>query len=794
MTRTGLTLLVLAGFAAGQSFTSTPNVVVPDGGGATGNGAQDQIVVSGAPTNVQSVRVIVNFTHTWDADLDVFLTPPNGLPQIELFTDVGGSGDNFTNTSLTSTMDASINPANGAIASGTAPFTGIYTPEGLTDFNMIYGSDANGTWTLDAFDDVGVDQGTLDSWTLEFPTADVIVDPGPTQPMSPIFSGNDTVIGQFFVESLLGADVSAITLNLNPASTANPTDIANVRLYNDNGTTAGAFDGGDTPLGTAATNMSAPATFTFAAALDVSSPGVNLLVVADLSIVPGDAVGVEITLDTDVTATEPVISTTGFPVQTPVLGVFGPFVFTGNGTFNQDFEAGTQFNYEIVTAGPFFDENLAQSATSLLGVAYIADAATAPPLPSGGNLTANSGTNQAVLDFVNGSNQISAIDLFYDMSNLNATHTVTLNFAYADIGGDDHPEDVILLSRDDGATWEAVLFALPSSRPATYTQESVDLSAIIATLPGQNYTDQIVIRFQELDDAQSPNDGTAYDDIEVVVSGGIVGTPTASISGLTNFGSANVGVTSATSPATWTITNTGSTDLTVDGVSSLTPEFTLSGLPSFPQTVPQSGSMTFEVSYTPSVIGAQTGTIRVTSNTGGTPNTNSDTAVSGSGTPANAPNLAVLGNTAFLAPGVGLSDTQVWSLSNTGLQDLVVDSIDAISGATTDFTVSGASFPLTITNNQSVNVSVTYTSPATAPANAVIRIVSNTGGTPSTNTDIAVTAQTQGSGGRGFNNTPSSSGGGDGGNCAVRPETVAGPWALLLFAGLLVLARRRRLA
>ena len=45
------------------------------------------------------VNVTVNMTHTRDEDLDVFLIAPDGT-RVELFTDVGGTGDHFTTTVL----------------------------------------------------------------------------------------------------------------------------------------------------------------------------------------------------------------------------------------------------------------------------------------------------------------------------------------------------------------------------------------------------------------------------------------------------------------------------------------------------------------------------------------------------------------------------------------------------------------------------------------------------------------------------------------------------------------------
>jgi len=99
----------------------------------------------------------LNITHTYDADLDVFLISPHGT-RVELFTDVGGSGDNFTNTVLDDECATSI-------ASGAAPFTGCYRPEG--SLSALDGQSSAGVWTLEVTDDYAVDTGTLQSWQLE---------------------------------------------------------------------------------------------------------------------------------------------------------------------------------------------------------------------------------------------------------------------------------------------------------------------------------------------------------------------------------------------------------------------------------------------------------------------------------------------------------------------------------------------------------------------------------------------------------------------------------------------------
>jgi len=106
---------------------------------------------------VSDVNVTVSITHTFDGDLDVFLVGPTGA-QVELFTDVGGNGQNFTGTTLD-------DQAALLISAGSAPFSGSYRPEGL--LSLFNGLDPTGTWTLRVTDDANLDVGTLVSWSLE---------------------------------------------------------------------------------------------------------------------------------------------------------------------------------------------------------------------------------------------------------------------------------------------------------------------------------------------------------------------------------------------------------------------------------------------------------------------------------------------------------------------------------------------------------------------------------------------------------------------------------------------------
>jgi len=110
---------------------------------------------------ISDVNVTLDISHTWDSDLDVSLESPDGTV-IQLFSGVGGSGDNFSGTILD-------DEAEGSIQFGSAPFLGSYQPDGsLSDLDT---EDVMGEWTLFAADLVSGDEGTLNSWSIEIETS-----------------------------------------------------------------------------------------------------------------------------------------------------------------------------------------------------------------------------------------------------------------------------------------------------------------------------------------------------------------------------------------------------------------------------------------------------------------------------------------------------------------------------------------------------------------------------------------------------------------------------------------------
>lgn len=107
-------------------------------------------------------KVTLNITHTWDADLEVWLRSPDGT-EVLLFSGIGGDGDNFTNTALK-------NNYTNVIGDGGAPFTGNYKPTGdLGLFNN--GHSGTGTWYLKIRDNYQQDNGSLGLWSLRFSNA-----------------------------------------------------------------------------------------------------------------------------------------------------------------------------------------------------------------------------------------------------------------------------------------------------------------------------------------------------------------------------------------------------------------------------------------------------------------------------------------------------------------------------------------------------------------------------------------------------------------------------------------------
>jgi subtilisin-like proprotein convertase family protein len=153
-----LFLLLAGSQIKAQTFVGTGGNI-PDNGPAV----RFPLTVSGLPNSIDSsfglINVCINITHTYDSDLEIWLIAPDST-YIELSTDNGGSGNNFTNTCFYDTVSNSIK-------NGSAPFNGSYRPE--SPINIVNNSqDPNAVWQLWVRDDGPTDIGTVLNWSITF--------------------------------------------------------------------------------------------------------------------------------------------------------------------------------------------------------------------------------------------------------------------------------------------------------------------------------------------------------------------------------------------------------------------------------------------------------------------------------------------------------------------------------------------------------------------------------------------------------------------------------------------------
>jgi gliding motility-associated-like protein len=148
-----------AGNTLNNPVTFTNNTSVPIQDVATTTSVMNVTGLNNPVLTTNSVAsVCVNIQYSWDSDLDLYLQCPSGTI-LELSTDNGGAGQNYTNTCFTLS-------ATTPVASGAAPFTGNYIPEGAGGLNAFSGCNGNGSWTLIMTDDLGGFAGTLLNWNL----------------------------------------------------------------------------------------------------------------------------------------------------------------------------------------------------------------------------------------------------------------------------------------------------------------------------------------------------------------------------------------------------------------------------------------------------------------------------------------------------------------------------------------------------------------------------------------------------------------------------------------------------
>ena len=194
------------------------------------------------------------------------------------------------------------------------------------------------------------------------------------------------------------------------------------------------------------------------------------------------------------------------------------------------------------------------------------------------------------------------------------------------------------------------------------------------------------------------------------VAPGALGSNPSSLS----FGSVQVGVKQTLSE---TVTNTGSSSITISQAGISGSGFTLTGITT-PVTLTGGQSTSFSVSFTPPAAGAASGSVTITSNAS---NPTLTIPLSGTGVAAGA-----LGSNptslSFGSVQVGVKQTLSETVTNTGSTSVTISQA-GISGS--GFTLTGITTPVTLTGGQSTSFSVSFTPTAAGAASGSVTITSN---------------------------------------------------------------------
>jgi Abnormal spindle-like microcephaly-assoc'd, ASPM-SPD-2-Hydin len=177
---------------------------------------------------------------------------------------------------------------------------------------------------------------------------------------------------------------------------------------------------------------------------------------------------------------------------------------------------------------------------------------------------------------------------------------------------------------------------------------------------------------------------------------------------------------------TLTLTSSGTSAVTVSSDAISGTGFTIVG-GTLPATLNPNQTLALQVQFKPTVTGAVTGKLTVSSNstTGGT----AAVALSGTGTAAASPQLTTSASSlSFGSETVNTAKAMTLTLTSSGTSAVTVNSA-AITG--TGFTIVAESFPVTLNANQSVTLQVQFEPTTTGAATGQITVSSNstTGGT-----------------------------------------------------------------
>ncbi len=190
-----------------------------------------------------------------------------------------------------------------------------------------------------------------------------------------------------------------------------------------------------------------------------------------------------------------------------------------------------------------------------------------------------------------------------------------------------------------------------------------------------------------------------------------------------SFGNVQVGSSASLGGS---VTNTGQASVTISQIAASGTGFSVSGMMP-PVTLAVGASASFSVTFTPASAGSATGGVAITSNA-----ENSTLNISLSGSGVDQQTQSTLSVSTPIAVGnvvEGSSGTQTGTLTASGAS-VQVSSVTIGGTNPTEFSISGLTFPVTVTTSQAVNFTVTFTPAAAGAASATASFASNASNSP----------------------------------------------------------------
>jgi hypothetical protein len=210
------------------------------------------------------------------------------------------------------------------------------------------------------------------------------------------------------------------------------------------------------------------------------------------------------------------------------------------------------------------------------------------------------------------------------------------------------------------------------------------------------------------------NSGTPSVVVGLSGAGASAGQPGISISPASvAFGNVNVGVPSS---QTLTVSNTGSTTLTISNITAAGAGYTVSGF-ALPVSIAAGQTSAFAAIFTPNTTGVSSGSVMITSNAPSSP-----TSVGLTGTGVQGQLTANPGTVAFGNIAVGSTGSQTINLTNGGSTSVTISQA-SVSG--TGFAISGLTTPLTLTAGQTTSFTATLVPSVPGALTGTLTINSN---------------------------------------------------------------------